>query len=103
MAGQGLENSSNNKAFYIKLFPPLHRLHVCSLTELSCKDLLSVLTSSTTQLQVLDMNYNQIRDQGFIKMCTALRSPHCKLRELQYVYCFFQLCVFVFTEVTFRF
>ncbi|XP_035512559.1 NACHT, LRR and PYD domains-containing protein 12 [Morone saxatilis] len=59
------------------------KLVVCSLTEASCEDLVSVLTSGTSQLCVLDMMFNQIEDQGFMKLCKALHSPHCKLQELQ--------------------
>ncbi|XP_028265768.1 NACHT, LRR and PYD domains-containing protein 12 [Parambassis ranga] len=60
---------------------------VCSLTEGSCDDLASVLVSDTSQLHVLDMTFNQIGDQGFVKLCRALRSPHCKLQELQLQNC----------------
>lgn len=57
-------------------------LRVCKLTEASCDELVSVLTSGTSQLCVLHMSSNEIGDQGFIKLCKALRSPHCKLQEL---------------------
>uniref|UniRef100_A0A3Q3XET1 NACHT domain-containing protein n=1 Tax=Mola mola TaxID=94237 RepID=A0A3Q3XET1_MOLML len=63
------------------------KLEVCSLTEASCEDLASVLTSGTSQLRVLYMRCNQIRDQGFMKMCKALCSPLCKLQELHLQYC----------------
>lgn len=53
------------------------------LTELSCGDLASVLSSSTSWLQVLAMRHNNIGDQGFVKLCMGLCSPHCKLQELQ--------------------
>ncbi|XP_070695692.1 NACHT, LRR and PYD domains-containing protein 3 isoform X2 [Pempheris klunzingeri] len=57
-------------------------LVVCRLTEASCEDLVSVLTSGTSQLCVIDMRCNQIGDQGLTKLCEALQSPHCKLQEL---------------------
>lgn len=63
----------------------LHSLPVCRLTEASCEDLASVLTSGTSQLCMLDMRCNEIGDQGFMKLCKALHSPHCKLQELKYV------------------
>ncbi|KAK2851559.1 hypothetical protein Q5P01_007835 [Channa striata] len=52
----------------------------CSLT--SCEDLVPVLTSATSQLGVLNMMFNPIGDVGFMKLCKALHSPHCKLQEL---------------------
>ncbi|XP_045911911.1 NACHT, LRR and PYD domains-containing protein 12 isoform X1 [Micropterus dolomieu] len=63
------------------------KLKVCRLTEASCEDLGSVLTSGTSQLCVLDMTFNEIGDQGFTKLCKALHSPHCKLQELQLQSC----------------
>lgn len=66
-----------------RLVLSLHRLQVCSLTELSCDDLASVLSSSTSQLEVLAMRHNQIGDRGLVKLCSGLLSPRCKLQELQ--------------------
>uniref|UniRef100_A0A674PBX8 Si:ch73-233m11.2 n=1 Tax=Takifugu rubripes TaxID=31033 RepID=A0A674PBX8_TAKRU len=63
------------------------KLQVCRLTELSCDDLASVLSSGTARLQRLAMRHNQIGDRGFVKLCTGLRSPHCKLQELQIQSC----------------
>ncbi|XP_047457342.1 NACHT, LRR and PYD domains-containing protein 12 [Mugil cephalus] len=62
----------------------LHKLNLklCSLTEAGCEDLVSVLTSDTSRLRVLDIAANKIGDQGFAKLCKALHSPHCKLHEL---------------------
>lgn len=62
-------------------------LQACSLTEASCDDLVSVLTSGTSQLCLLDMRWNEIGDKGFIQLCRALHSPHCKLQELQLQSC----------------
>ncbi|XP_074500124.1 NACHT, LRR and PYD domains-containing protein 12 [Sebastes fasciatus] len=62
-------------------------LHVCTLTEAICGDLVSVLTSGTSQLCVLDLRFNQIGDQGLIKLCKALHSPLCKLQELKLQSC----------------
>lgn len=58
-------------------------LSVCSLTEACCEDLVSVLTSGTSQLCVLEMQFNEIGDNGFRKLCKALQSPQCKLQDLQ--------------------
>uniref|UniRef100_A0A3Q0SPI7 Si:ch73-233m11.2 n=1 Tax=Amphilophus citrinellus TaxID=61819 RepID=A0A3Q0SPI7_AMPCI len=63
----------------------LQKLHLvtCNLTEASCEDLVSALTSDTSQLCLLEMAFNEIGDQGFEKLCGALHSPHCKLEKLQ--------------------
>ncbi|XP_068607236.1 NACHT, LRR and PYD domains-containing protein 12 [Brachionichthys hirsutus] len=58
------------------------KLTICRLTEASCEDLASVLTSASSQLCDLDVRCNEIGDRGFIKVCKALRSPRCKLQEL---------------------
>ncbi|KAM9351227.1 NACHT, LRR and PYD domains-containing protein 3-like [Symphorus nematophorus] len=63
------------------------KLQICRLTEASCEDLMSVLTSSTSQLCVLDLSCNLIGDHGFTKLCKALHNPHCKLQELQLQIC----------------
>ncbi|KAK9514819.1 hypothetical protein VZT92_025506 [Zoarces viviparus] len=63
------------------------KLRACKLTEAICGDLASVLTSGAPQLCVLDMPFNPIGDQGFVKLCKALQSPLCKLQELQLQKC----------------
>ncbi|KAF7655643.1 hypothetical protein LDENG_00053050 [Lucifuga dentata] len=62
-------------------------LSVCRLTEACCEDLVSVLTSGTSQLCVLEIMFNEIGDQGLMKLCQALHSPQCKLQELQLQTC----------------
>nr|XP_019951655.1 PREDICTED: NACHT, LRR and PYD domains-containing protein 12-like [Paralichthys olivaceus] len=59
------------------------KLKVCRLTEASCEDLVCALTSGSSQLRVLEIMFNQIGDQGFMKLCKALHSPQCKLQQLQ--------------------
>uniref|UniRef100_H3DKL0 Si:ch73-233m11.2 n=1 Tax=Tetraodon nigroviridis TaxID=99883 RepID=H3DKL0_TETNG len=63
------------------------KLEVCALTELSGGHLASVLSSSTSQLQLLTMRHNEIGDQGFIKLSAGLCSPHCQLQELHLQSC----------------
>ncbi|XP_071332631.1 NACHT, LRR and PYD domains-containing protein 12 [Trachinotus anak] len=67
----------------------LHNLNlrVCRLTEASCEDLVFVLTSSASQLCVFDISFNEIGDQGLVKLCKALHSPQCKLQQLQLLSC----------------
>ncbi|XP_033944066.1 NACHT, LRR and PYD domains-containing protein 12 [Pseudochaenichthys georgianus] len=59
------------------------QLAVCNLTEAMCEDLVSALTSGSSQLCVLDLTFNDIGDQGLTKLCKALQSPLCKLQDLQ--------------------
>ncbi|CAL8367789.1 unnamed protein product [Lota lota] len=63
----------------------LHKLKMlaCRLTEACCGDLSSVLTSSTSQLSVLDLMFNELGDQGLMQLCQALKNPFCKLQELK--------------------
>uniref|UniRef100_A0A3B3BWL3 Si:ch73-233m11.2 n=1 Tax=Oryzias melastigma TaxID=30732 RepID=A0A3B3BWL3_ORYME len=51
-------------------------LHGCDLTGGCCDDLVPLLTS---QLCTLVINFNQIGDDGFIKLCKALNCPHNRL------------------------
>ncbi|KAM6982448.1 NACHT, LRR and PYD domains-containing protein 3 [Tautogolabrus adspersus] len=57
-------------------------IEVCTLTEASCQDLAWVLTLGTSQLCVLNLRWNAIGDQGLMKLCRGLQSPHCKLQQL---------------------
>ncbi|CAK6957384.1 NACHT%2C LRR and PYD domains-containing protein 14 [Scomber scombrus] len=63
------------------------KLVACSLMDAGCEDLVSVLTSATSQLCMLEMMFNQIGDQGLTKLCQALHSSHCKLQEIQLQRC----------------
>lgn len=60
-------------------------LHACNLTEGCCEDLVSLLTSQTSQLCTLVIRYNQIGDDGLRKLCKALYCPRCRLQEIEYV------------------
>ncbi|KAM4570800.1 NACHT, LRR and PYD domains-containing protein 12 isoform 1-T1 [Fundulus diaphanus] len=62
-------------------------LNVCGLTAACCGDLVSVLTSETSQLRILQMMFNEIGDRGFTKLCEAMHSPNCRLQELQVQNC----------------
>uniref|UniRef100_A0A3B5LRA5 NACHT domain-containing protein n=1 Tax=Xiphophorus couchianus TaxID=32473 RepID=A0A3B5LRA5_9TELE len=57
-------------------------LNVCGLTAACCGDLASLLISGDSQLQILQMMFNPIGDQGFTKLCEAMQSPNCRLQEL---------------------
>ncbi|XP_067095928.1 NACHT, LRR and PYD domains-containing protein 3 [Osmerus mordax] len=67
----------------------LHTLNVgaCGLTEACGEDLVSVLTSGTSQLRVLTLSYNDLQDHGLRLLSRALLSPHCPLQNLQLLHC----------------
>uniref|UniRef100_A0A8C8A2W6 Si:ch73-233m11.2 n=1 Tax=Oryzias sinensis TaxID=183150 RepID=A0A8C8A2W6_9TELE len=52
-----------------------------------CEDLVSLLTSQTSQLCTLVIRYNQIGDDGLRKLCKALYCPRCRLQEIDMEMC----------------
>ncbi|XP_028308433.1 NACHT, LRR and PYD domains-containing protein 14 [Gouania willdenowi] len=66
----------------------LHELNLqsCGLTEMCCEGLASALPS-LSQLCVLNVRCNEIKDQGLTSLCKALQSPHCTLQELEMQMC----------------
>ncbi|XP_072553201.1 uncharacterized protein [Salminus brasiliensis] len=61
-------------------------LERCSLTDKSCSDLVSVL-SSVNSLKDLNLSNNNLRNSGVKKLSEGLKSPHCKLETLRLSYC----------------
>uniref|UniRef100_A0A3P9PN18 NACHT, LRR and PYD domains-containing protein 12-like n=1 Tax=Poecilia reticulata TaxID=8081 RepID=A0A3P9PN18_POERE len=58
-------------------------LNVYGLTAACCGYLASLLTLGASQLQILQMMFNPIGNQGFTKLCKAMHSPNCRLQEIQ--------------------
>nr|XP_046232883.1 NLR family CARD domain-containing protein 3-like [Scatophagus argus]XP_046232884.1 NLR family CARD domain-containing protein 3-like [Scatophagus argus] len=58
------------------------RLRGSKLTEHSCDDLASVISSACCQLKVLDLSDNDLQDVGVKKLSGGLGSPHCKVEIL---------------------
>uniref|UniRef100_A0A3Q3N0H2 Uncharacterized protein n=1 Tax=Mastacembelus armatus TaxID=205130 RepID=A0A3Q3N0H2_9TELE len=59
------------------------RLRDCQLSERSCEDLASALSSQSSSLKNLDLSNNDLQDSGVKLLFSGLRSPHCRLETLR--------------------
>ncbi|XP_010869276.2 NLR family CARD domain-containing protein 3-like isoform X1 [Esox lucius] len=62
-------------------------LNGCNLTERCCEPLASILSSSSSQLRVLDLADNNLKDSGVNMLSAGLESPNCKLQKLRLSFC----------------
>uniref|UniRef100_A0A673MFA5 Si:ch73-168d20.1 n=1 Tax=Sinocyclocheilus rhinocerous TaxID=307959 RepID=A0A673MFA5_9TELE len=71
-------------------------LRGCNLTDQICSALASALSSISSSLRELDLSDNNLQVSGVQLLSAGLKSPHCKLEILKYVFlyckCFCRLC-----------
>ncbi|KAL6473527.1 hypothetical protein MHYP_G00170880 [Metynnis hypsauchen] len=59
----------------------------CDLTEKSCAELSSALSSISSSLRDLQLSGNKLQDSGVKLLSAGLKSPHCKLETLRLGWC----------------
>uniref|UniRef100_A0A8C5GR04 NACHT domain-containing protein n=1 Tax=Gouania willdenowi TaxID=441366 RepID=A0A8C5GR04_GOUWI len=85
-----LKSFSPSEEAFVKLLPVIKaakKADSCGLSERSCADLSSVLSSQSSSVKHLDLSNNDLQDSGVELLCEGLKSPHCKLDYLRLSSC----------------
>ncbi|XP_047211113.1 NACHT, LRR and PYD domains-containing protein 4E-like [Girardinichthys multiradiatus] len=83
-----LEKYSASEEALLRLLPVVKTsnkvlLKNCNLSKRSCKVLVSVLSSPSSNLREMDLSNNKLQDSGVELLSSGLKSPHCKLKTLR--------------------
>ncbi|XP_060905473.1 NACHT, LRR and PYD domains-containing protein 3-like [Labrus mixtus] len=83
-----LKKYSRTQGGLQKLLPAIKacrsaKLNDCNLTADCCQDLSSILSSSSNELNHLNLSDNRLQDSGIKLLCTGLQSPNCRLKTLR--------------------
>ncbi|KAK5605542.1 hypothetical protein CRENBAI_010593 [Crenichthys baileyi] len=62
-------------------------LNQCKLGESCCAALASIFKSGSSQLKILDLSLNNLKDAGVALLVAGLTSPNCKLQILRLSWC----------------
>ncbi|XP_062278008.1 NACHT, LRR and PYD domains-containing protein 3-like isoform X4 [Scomber scombrus] len=83
-----LKKYSRTKEGLLRLLPALKAsksamLNDCNLTSNCCKELSSILSSNSNELNHLNLSDNNLQDSGIKLLCTGLNNRNCSLKTLR--------------------